>query len=295
MIIEYNPTYTYCNYRCEYCCVDSSHGNENLDSERYFKIIDKICELPHPVDIVRVAVKGEPFLSKLLIEGMVKLANCKKIGAVNTVTNLSMKKETLIEFLNKVDPDKFSPAVSLHHTQIKDFDLFIENIKILKERKILFIVGCIAYPPYLEQIKLYKKYFEEELGVPFFTNVYHGKYGWLPYPRCYSFTEKRILRNLCFSDFEYYYQMELKKSKGKLCTAGKDLINIEDNGLIYRCLTDRTCLGSILEDEINIFKEYKPCEVDHCSCVAMLVNLFECREKFGMSKNFRIYFPKKLA
>jgi hypothetical protein len=260
-----------------------------LKTSIYFKIIDKIGQLPYLIDI-RLGIQGEPFLSKPLMDGLIKLSYMENINSVNTVTNLTIDKETLKSFLEKVNLNKFSLAVSFHHSQIKDIDSFLSNIKLLHEKNILFVVGCVAYPPYLKKIEEYQSFFEKDLNVPFFTNPFSGKWVGKKYPESYKRSERKMIRKLCFSDFEYYNMMKLKTSKGKLCTAGKEFIDIKDDGSIQRCASDSTFIGNILNDQLNLFDVYKPCNVQYCTCPAMSFNLLDFKKKLIETKNFRIYY-----
>jgi MoaA/NifB/PqqE/SkfB family radical SAM enzyme len=296
--VFYGPWFTYCNYRCEYCFRDKKTLNQKLNVERYFQVIEKISQLPYLIDI-RFSILGEPFLSQPLMDGICRLTHCDNVEVVNIVSNLSVNEEVICGYLEKMNLEKFSVSVSLHYTQIKDMDHFLNKIDVLRRNKIEFIVGCVAYPPYLEKIKQYKQLFDEK-QIPFFVNPYQGLYGRVGrffhnkilshlYPDHYNSSEREQIRGLVFSEFEYQYMMKEKQSRGQLCTAGKDFIFIKDNGDIHRCIYDSRSLGNILTGRFNLDDAYQPCMIDYCPCAAMTINLVEFREKYIRAKNFRTY------
>jgi hypothetical protein len=114
------------------------------------------------------------------------------------------------------------------------------------------------------------------------------------FPEAYSEKELGIIKQFYYSGLEFEYQYG-KKTKGSLCYAGMEMINLYKDGTIMRCFTER--LGSIddlLSGRFRLATGPSPCSSETCTCPTHMIFLDAFRERYRLCDDFvDHYYPKK--
>ncbi len=267
-----------CNYACPFCFSKSlSYDVKEWLKKKILK--KKIIEHSDIGEIVskieRTKKKcligisgGEPFL----FPGFLEL--CKKLTDKNHIyitTNLSHK--NVYTFAEHIDPSKVRLLlISLHILELEKNNLtqdFVDKIRFLKKRGFKTEIVYVMYPPLFDRFLKEYSFFKSE-GIEITPKPFIGTYDSKKYPLSYTEEQKEQISKFLDDDHQALLYND-PNYEGKVCSAGKKMIIINNDGHIYRCWGE--CdgrlrpLGNILKDEIELFQDATPCRVKHCSCV----------------------------
>lgn len=202
---------------------------------------------------------GEIFLEKQLIEIFNHLApHCDVI----LDTNLSLF-ERIKDFLQSVDIKKIQLLyISFHPTEIlekKKLDEFIEMVKLLKSTQLKYLIHYIYHPKITEK---YHKliYGLNANGIEIMPKPFVGQYNDKFYPEDYTQEERKKIVGI---EERYIQNFPKKISTNVTCVGGKDMIQIDPIGMIYRCYSCWIPHSTVL-DGIKPFLFKKKCPVDYC-------------------------------
>lgn len=251
----------FCNYRCEYCYIDDYNGEENnkVNYKDYAEAFNKTNLTWH----IRID-GGEPFFSNNFVELCHELT---KRHFISLNTNLSHNKN-ILKFCERIDPKKVIQfKCSFHHGEIKkhnNFNQFIDNCKILLQRKFDIIVTIVCYPPYIQELTGIFEIFNEN-EIPVVGRVFNGRYGGKIYPKSYSKSQVNLFRRY-LDPLDIYFLEKGYSFTTDLCLAGKRFLLFKNDGSLQRCGNVNERLGNIFEGEINLHKEIQPCPSPRCGC-----------------------------
>jgi len=296
LCIRFEPGYQICNYKCSYCIIGwGGTRNKNWDVDRFKDIMERIKILPYSIDLL-LGVEGEVFTSKLLIDSVVDLTHCANINSIYLITNLSLKQTKLEAFLHSAVEDKLAFACTLHKEQA-NFDEFIKKVVFLHKRGVPVIVGSVAAPGALIELKRLKRYLKKQ-GVPLYVNALSGKNNGKLYPQDYNFFERIALRSLIYSAHEYSHMVNMKNTFGEPCKAGFSYIYLNYDGKIFRCGEEKnrgfSPIGDLLAKDLGIAQKSSPCSCESCFCPIESFSTVRFSRLYLPSKNRRIYRKKSL-
>lgn len=256
-----------CNYRCPYCnfngkWAELSKQNVYFPKEQWYGAWDRIYQKYGSVEILFSG--GEPCIYPSFIKLARKLSKKHYLGLT---TNLSID---FSKFADIIDPQrlKFGIGASFH-PPYADFDQFVNKVLMLKEKNFRVWVNYVAYPLQLEQMEYFKNKFSE-YGLHFVVQPYRGMYQGCQYPHSYTEEQREFIKKIAgnaenvVKDMEY--QLEEKKTKGKLCRAGQVLAHIEPGGKVKRCGQTEQYIGNIFDKNFKLLDRPLPCPVEHCPC-----------------------------
>lgn len=244
-----------CNLNCKYCFFNPYKKNEKI-KRIDIKSLIKTLEKTKKVFRITFTGGGEPFLIPNLVEACKKLT---KKHYVEIFSNLTLP--YIREFAEKINPKKVLRFhASLHINELEKnnlIDYFIENYLLLKKKGFKIEVGVVAYPPILNEVKEYKRFFKNkgiEIGFDPFIGSCNGK----RYPKEYTSYEKKIFR--LGED-----KLKRRTDHQKICNAGYNLGIVRSSGRIEPCFQISKKIGNIYKN-INFKKNLIFCPFNSCSC-----------------------------
>jgi MoaA/NifB/PqqE/SkfB family radical SAM enzyme len=260
-----------CNYRCPYCWFNGiwpklAKQNKYLPLEELIEIWSKVYKNYGAVRILILG--GESFIYPNFQELIKELS---KIHFVEITSNLSVK---LGDLIREMDPSHIS-ITGTFHPLFANFDNFIKNALILKEKGMSDRIWYLAYPPQIKLLQYYKEKFDK-YEIPLSVMTFWGEYNGIKYPQGYTQEEKNIFMPYLGNREGEKFQLEPKEVKGKLCHAGQRYAVIKADGLVYRCGENYfRSIGNLFNDDFKLLDEPLACESEFCPCnewAGLLVN-----------------------
>ncbi|MBL8026566.1 MAG: radical SAM protein [Fibrobacteres bacterium] len=139
-----------CNFQCKFCPTGNREMLKGInripgimDFDLYKKIVDDICEFPHPIKVLRLYKDGEPLMHPKFPE-MIAYAKQKKCSIeVDTTTNASLLTPEKSRQLIDAGLDRINISVegvsSEQYKQFSgyelDFEKYVENVRYFYENK----------------------------------------------------------------------------------------------------------------------------------------------------------------
>jgi MoaA/NifB/PqqE/SkfB family radical SAM enzyme len=111
LLVLFRTRLEWCNYTCSYCPWNATQhrvpaGEFRQDEARLNRIIDRIAELPDPVEFF-ITPKAEYLVLPYWREAVVRLLHLRQVERVTVQTNLSFD---VAEFLDRVEHKPEAPA-----------------------------------------------------------------------------------------------------------------------------------------------------------------------------------------
>ena len=272
--VRFYTDYPVCNYKCPYCVAGHAPPEGRppspWDEERYKQIIENLCQLDFPVN-VRIGVGGEFFISKVLVEGARRLAECDHVKVLNLITNLSFHPKQYARILHGIPKEKVAMVASFHPTEVKSEDAWIAAAQELSTYYDLTTMS-VAYPPALPTIRETKRKFAAA-GLDHFVQPFIGEFEGKMYPQSYTPEEKKVVREVIYSRHDWEFLQELKKPG--LCNAGFKYLFVDPMGLVTPCggADHGRLLGDLTQSpEISFLDGPRPCPAMACQCDTENIN-----------------------
>lgn len=264
----------FCNYYCTYCFLHFEPETANiqasyLDPEEWIKIWEVIYKKYGHCQISITG--GEPFIYPQFID---LIANLQDWHTFEFSTNLSWDIE---QFIKKIRPDRVRVNSSFHQ-EFVEVDIFLKKLLQLRENNYQVSVTVVAYPPFLEDISVYKSKFEEK-GFNLTIFPYRGPYENKKYPEGYSDKEKALLKQLGSSIeteankdlYAVWVENKQERKPEAVCRMGQLYAKIVPDGRTYRCCAavhkDWGCLGNIVDSTFSLKSEPAMCLEHGKNCV----------------------------
>jgi len=256
-----------CNYSCQYCNINRSWEyicQKELypPKEKWIKAWDSIYQKYGSAEVLFCG--GELCIYPSFVEIAKRLSEKHYLGFV---TNLSVDFK---KFAEQIPPERVEFGIGASfHPIFADFNTFLNKVLMLREKGFKVWINYVAYPPQMRQMEYYKDKFKEH-SLPFTVQPYRGPYKGIDYPEGYTEDERKFIRKVAgehinvLKDMEY--QLDRKKTKGKLCRAGQILAHVIPGGNVKRCGLVEEFIGNIFDENFRLLEEPLPCPVDHCIC-----------------------------
>lgn len=258
-----------CQLNCEYCF--SNQNFLNKPCLRFLNKIKKRVDKVEPIDAIKaskvladtgliyvigIVGGGEPFLVPNIVELCVELSQIHYLTVVSNFVSPSVR-----HFIDTIPPEKVTSIVaSLHIEELETMsltDVFINNVRLAKEKGFRIAVHTTCYPPVINSIEDYKKIFNS-MGVRFEVRPYIGKYKNKNYPAAYTEEDNKqfTFRNDLISAVD---------SKARLCNAGCNVAYVDPGGVVYPCTSTKNSIGNIFK-KIEFRNIMMKCPVKICGC-----------------------------
>lgn len=248
-----------CNYTCSYCY----QRNYALDGHCSDEVVDAVFNLlPTLSGKWRVKlIGGEPFIHPRFFE------MCERIAASNhemsTTTNLSVPLKKLEELIDSCGANLAQITASLHFSQVKDLDGFIEKAAAFQARKhpdTRFRVTTVVLEDEFERILDVERRLAAR-GVSLGWQVLRcgGKY--------VKYSDK-VEEQVSKKGLVGMEQIRARKVFGTLCHTGSLFFKIDVNGDVARCYNIQPLyiLGNITNGTFSLFDAARPCTSRRCTC-----------------------------
>lgn len=231
-----------CNYGCSYCSYYT-----NKKGITHTEIEDHVVEfIKRELSDRRIRLciyGGEPTLHPRLI------SICKKLGSVveqfGIQTNLTLSSELLTQLIEEVPNLNFIPTY--HTERVKKPDHFWKNMLILRKYDRLWHCAfLLPMKTFDEDFKLFKRFygiFKDKMHPQPLTSQeqdWFAREELKPYLMSQS---KQIMRSYDDGTLDYvslmgWREKKQDQAKGWNCSAGKDLLFIDWDGKVYKCLSE---------------------------------------------------------
>ena len=245
-----------CNMNCPYCWERQAQKNGKFTPEPFIDT-DKWIESINKLDIQTLDISGgEPF-SQPRFYDLIKGINVPRVAIT---TNISYD---LTSFVRDVSPDRIiSMTVSYHPTQKMSFESFLGKCLFLRENGFNITINYVTYP---EQMYLIPTLKAQLLGMGFKFHVDP----YVPtefFPYTFSQEELDFLAPYVAGD---RVKPTGDPSKPKMCSGGRDHLNIHPTGDAFRCIHDKVLgldkVGNIFDKDFKLNKRNTQCD-DWANC-----------------------------
>lgn len=257
-----------CNFRCPYCFYTSADWTEIAKKNHYRDPDDWIaaweriagrygrCQL-------RVTA-GEPFTYPGFVDLAARLTS---LHDVQITSNCSYS-EAMREFTERVDPARSELDCTFHPLQA-DFDEFLRNVLLLREKGFTANVCYLAYTPQMDVMAEFKEKFRRA-GVYMNLAIYWGGHKGVQYPQGYTPEEKDLIKTVAGDGWELEtVNLEPIDVRGKRCAAGQRYAVVQTDGRVFRCgqlAHEYQSIGSLFDPAFKLFDNGRLCESDYCRC-----------------------------
>lgn len=270
----------FCNFNCSYCYLLPKESRKDASLKDVHNI-KKVIEFFDKVDktfLIRMT-GGEPFLYKDFVGLCQELT---KRHYISIVTNLSSNQ--VYDFAEKINPDKVDFIhASLHIQERERLGLkqdFIKKYKHLQQAGFNIYSASVMHPEIIDKFEDIFTYFDQQ-GIKIIPKVLRGDYCGKHYPAAYNSKERKVilhfLKKACKSqnsdDLDLFHPILDEKLitgdlsfKGLYCSAGKDFVTINYDGIIKRCGDENYYIGDIFKGSFKPLKKSRKCNVKVCTC-----------------------------
>jgi MoaA/NifB/PqqE/SkfB family radical SAM enzyme len=233
---------------------------------------------------------------------------CQKLSKGQHLSlNTNLSSNLVYDFANKVNPKKVEFIhCSLHITERNRMDSkkeFAKKVNYLVNKGFTAYVSQVMWPPLLEKFDNLFNFFADR-GIMVKPKAFRGRYRWRSYPGAYTQQQKKKIldymdliqrKELMIATKDHQdpcidrYFLDGKVSfSGYLCYAGMKSVFIDFDGTVYRCHSEKTVLGNIFKDTVNLSKIAKPCIANICQCPYYGFRFAEGKPKIIARKVFKI-------
>lgn len=259
---------TLCNYHCRYCY--SEHMPDRLASlgdRLSVECVARTVAARLPGWAI-VFIGGEPFILQEFVEMSEALTRTNTLGIY---TNLGIESQVR-RFADRISPERITFINCALHVEERTrrdpgFRSFLALHELLCRRGFRTAVTYVVHPTVSQRVADDVRAFAD-LGVKVYLKVFRGVFEGEMYPEGYDAAtlsligahEPRIMRG---------HQVRAEVTgEGGACRAGMLLLDMDVDGNVYRCLTERSlrrnCLGNLFAGTLRLLPGPAICPNDVC-------------------------------
>jgi MoaA/NifB/PqqE/SkfB family radical SAM enzyme len=280
LLVLFRSRLEWCNYTCHYCpwnadVVRVEPGMFTEDAKRVHRVIDRIEELPRPVEFF-ITPKAEYLVLPYWREAVLRLVRMPHVERVTVQTNLSFD---VANFLESVPRGKLALWTTYHPTECDEagLDALHRKWQLLLEKEIPFSVGIVGTGENLDAMEKLRSRLDPRIYL--WVNAYKREDEFLP-----NELQRRRIRRV---DPHFDLNDQHYPSLGQPCTAGQRAVYLDDEGEIRRCFFVGEVLGNLFRDGWTTLDSPKCCPVKTCHCYVGQMHIVDL--------NFRGIYGKHLA
>jgi hypothetical protein len=259
---------TFCNYKCTYCYSDHMPNRLLRMTDKYsLEAVSKAFG-EHLAGWVVVYIGGEPFVFRDFAELNVGLTRTNKIGLYS---NLSIQNHVR-RFADSVQPDRVTFINCGFHAAERierdpSFTRFVSLYMLLRSRGFPAIVTYIMHPTVVGRAPADIRQLAGS-GVTVYLKVFRGVFEGRSYPEAYDSTTLAFIEEHEPGTIRGSAVRAQMSGEGCQCRAGMLLLDMDVDGNVYRCLTDRSLrrdsLGNLFNGSLRIQKGPTICRNGVC-------------------------------
>jgi hypothetical protein len=258
--------YNVCNYRCTYCYLPAF--NPRLAPGivgALNRILDRLTAVQRPMNVV-FATDGEITVSTELWP---LLARLPEIPSVRLVTLFSNCSGNFDNILARVPPGQLSVIASCHLQQMDSearVQRFLRTVEKLSHTIRAVVVSVILEPAQMSRFPRMKQELDQR-GVSAYAYPIIQVEG---RTRPYTGPERELAVQIMdqTNPARVINEMMLERTfPGLRCAAGRDYIQIDNDGTVVACWRTRQVLGNLLADDPpRLLGTDSPCPFGGCAC-----------------------------
>lgn len=257
-----------CNYRCRYCY--SEHMPDRLASLGERLSIERVAEAfaEHLHGWAIVFIGGEPFILNEFVEMSAALTSTNLIGIY---TNLGLE-DQVRRFTERISPKRvtfINCALHAEQRSLRDpgFRSFLALGQMLRDRGFRTAVTYVVHPTVEVRVADDVRQLAD-LGVKVYLKVFRGVFAGRSYPECY---DDATLSFIAAHEPPMMRGRPVRAEvtgEGAACRAGMLLLDMDVDGNVHRCLTERSmrrnCLGNLFAGTLRVLSGPAICPNDVC-------------------------------
>jgi MoaA/NifB/PqqE/SkfB family radical SAM enzyme len=258
LLVLFRSRLEWCNYTCHYCPWNAERTNVSAgefreDARRVARIIDRVAELPRPVEFF-ITPKAEYLVLPYWREAVARLCALPQVERVTVQTNLSFD---LAAFLDTLDASKLALWTTYHPTEVDEagFEVLQAKWQMLLERGVPYSVGIVGTRENLARA--------EQLRARLDPRVYLWVNAYKREANYYTDTDLARLRQV---DPWFDLNNQHYASLGQPCTAGQRAVYLDDEGDLRRCFFIGEVIGNLFRDGWRTQEAPLGCPVRTCHC-----------------------------
>jgi MoaA/NifB/PqqE/SkfB family radical SAM enzyme len=267
LLVLFRTRLEWCNYTCWYCPWNALQQRVPAevfrdDEVRLGRIIDRVAELPDPVEFF-ITPKAEYLVLPYWRRAVGRLLDLPQVERVTVQTNLSFD---LAEFLAGIDARKLALWTTYHPTETTTADLEDLHGKwdLLRRRGVPFSVGIVGTRENLHAMHRLRRRLPPDVYL--WVNAYQRE------PNNYTAAELDEIR-----DIDPYFDLNNQNfpSLGRLCTAGQRAVYLDDEGDLRRCFFVGAVQGNLFRDGWRTLDSPAACPRTGCHCYVGHMHIVE--------------------
>jgi MoaA/NifB/PqqE/SkfB family radical SAM enzyme len=279
LLVLFRSRLEWCNYTCHYCPWNATlnrveAGAFREDARRVHRVIDRVAELPRPVEFF-ITPKAEYLVLPYWREAVGRLLALPQVERVTVQTNLSFD---VGAFLESVEARKLALWTTYHPTEVDAPGLaeLERKWRLLLDRGVPFSVGVVGTRENLPHAARLRRRLDPRVYL--WVNAYKRETGY------YAPEELRSARAV---DPLFDLNNRHYASLGQPCTAGQCAVYLDDEGDLRRCFFVGDVLGNLFRDGWATLEAPLGCPKATCHCYVGRMHVVEL--------DFRRVYGKHLA
>jgi hypothetical protein len=291
-----------CNYHCSYC--NQAHVPSVAFTETDYVQACRLWDSLQLIEdrlLVRANFDGEIFIDAWAQKICFYIAGLPNVKRFEFVTNNSVDPERYMKYL---DPRKAVFNCSFH-PEFTSVDRFIDHVRKIQSSGSRAIVTMVVKPQEVSRLDVIVARFKDE-GIFFKPVLLLGRYQPgvpeafrrvhkqicrllginIVFPQAYSAKALETIEKHYYSTMEFEYQYG-KQTRGRLCWAGVDMINIFKDGTVMRCFDEKMgTADDLLAGKLRLPGNPYPCHSETCQCPAHMIFLDDFRAQCSLAEDF---------
>jgi MoaA/NifB/PqqE/SkfB family radical SAM enzyme len=283
LLILFRTRLEWCNYTCSYCPWNASVRRVpaeefRADEERLGRILDRVAELPEPVEFF-ITPKAEYLVLPYWRAAVGRLLALPQVQRVTVQTNLSFD---VAAFLDAVDATKLALWTTYHPTEVPadEQDQLHARWELLRQRGIPFSVGIVGIHENLPHALDLRRRLHP--SVYLWVNAYQRE------PDYYTVDDLATIRSV-----DPFFDVTNRRypSQGQPCTAGQRALYLDDEGDLRRCFFVGTVLGNLFRDGWRRLDAPLACPRATCHCYVGQMHTVELDFRAVYGANLAVRVP----
>jgi MoaA/NifB/PqqE/SkfB family radical SAM enzyme len=267
LLVLFRTALEWCNYTCGYCPWNATVKRLpaevfRRDEERVRRIVDRVAELPEPVEFF-ITPKAEYLVLPYWRSAVARLLALPQVRRVTVQTNLSFD---VAAFLDAVDASRLALWTTYHPSEVpaEERGRLHAKWRLLRQRGVRFSVGIVGTRENLPHMHDLRHRLPADVYL--WVNAYQRE------PNYYTAEELAAVRRV-----DPYFDLNNQSfpSRGRPCSAGERAVYLDEAGDLRRCFFVGEVIGNLFADGWRTLAGPQPCPRDSCHCYVGHMHIVE--------------------